>query len=349
MPQIALGNLPKFASAAVKRISLLPLTPKTQKIENQFPQLFIPTKLTIKNLNPRFKLKLMQCQMYRPSRNARYPIRYPPRGRIVQPTRLMQSNQPLKQSTAGVAHTLAQAQSDLTEEQSKDNFDRVANMAREAYDIGKEIMGMINVEYKRYQGAVLTFQPTSGNIICSQTATQTNGHFNFFTEILQGDDDAQRVGDSIKVQNLVMKMECRANAGGAQPYYIKVIFYWDESNQIDRTFANVSGAGSTTGLLENLTENISLCTMATKDYDGDIKTKILHEKLIKVGATLATESDSVSQHEFNLKINRHTQYENNTNTVNSGALKCLVMSSAVSGDLNRPSVSLYYQVYYTDD
>lgn len=274
--------------------------------------------------------------------NARYNTNVPYNNRS------MQSSTKRVQPPSGAGITLAQAQSDIQEE-SKDNFDRVASMARDAYTISKEIMGMINVEYKRYQGAIYSFQPTSGNIVCSQTTTQTVGHFNFFTEITQGDDDAQRVGDSIKVQDFIMKMECRAGAAGAQPYYIKVIFYWDESNQIDRTFATVSGVGSTTGLLEILTENTSLCTMATKDYDGDIKTKILEEKIIKVGPTLATVSDSVSQHHFRLRINRHTQFENNSNVLNSGTLKCLIMSSAVSGDLNRPSVSLYYQVYYTDD
>lgn len=210
-------------------------------------------------------------------------------------------------------------------------------------------MGMINIEYKRYQGIIYSFQPSASNIVCSQTSTQTVGHFNFFTEIAQGDDDAQRVGDSIKVQNFIMKYELRAGAAAAQPYYVRLLFYWDETNQIDRTFANSTGVGSTTGLLDNLTENNTLCTLATKDYDGDIKTKVLYEKLHRVSAPLASEAFSVQQHEINLKIDKHTQFENNSNTLNSGTLKCLIMGSGLVADAARPSISMYYQVYYTDD
>lgn len=227
---------------------------------------------------------------------------------------------------------------DDRDKHDKDNFDEVAQIARSGYKLARELMGELNVEYKIIQGLSSDIRPDSAGAD-SLTVSILNS-------CTQGDTDTTRNGDSIKISNLMFRGHI-ANMYAAitktDYYWVRCIVYWTHGcDSIAHAFpTNIS---STDGLLDYLYKGTDFADLAPKDYDLDANTKILWDK------TWSINSNSVS-HRFEklIKVNRHTQYENDSGTIATGTLKCIWISNVPVAVTNRPQVDFAYRVYFVDN
>lgn len=224
------------------------------------------------------------------------------------------------------------------EDHDRDNFDEVAQIARSAYKIGKELMGELNVEYKLIENNTFGVQPTNDAAVAGST--------NILNQCIQGVTDTSRTGDSIKCSNLMLRGRIFATASGASSlltYVVRIIVFRVLSEQaITAVFP--ANAADTTGLLDYIYKGSTLAPYAALDYDSDARPHILWDKKFMI-------DPYHPQHEFAklIKLNFHTQFDNNTNTINTGALKMVLLSQAPSTDVNRPTVDWLSRVYFLDN
>jgi hypothetical protein len=227
----------------------------------------------------------------------------------------------------------------LAQRPSRDNFDRVASIAREAYEMAKVIRGELNVE--KYMFA-------TGSTVLLTSITWGNGGVSptLMNGIPQGDQEGNRAGDSIKMTSLMMDL--RVNTTRANPFptnvndYVKlVIFYVPGTNVISTNFG--TSAGDVAGLLENSYVSSVLAPFAPRDYDGNSKGKcqILHEHLFKLSA-----ENPDQHHRAIVRLNKKTQFENNTTVVNTGGLFYTLVGDSTASVTN---ASFQFRLHYVDN
>lgn len=222
--------------------------------------------------------------------------------------------------------------------EEKDSFDEVANMARSAYKIGRVLLGELNVEYKLIENKVEGLLPDwTGATTFSNSLVNTCS---------QGQTDTTRSGDSIKIQNLMLRGF--VSSGNSiltftNPTFVRCVVYWQKNTDvITQVFPSL--VDTQNGILDFYLKGLPLATNAPKDYDLDSTTTILYDKTWTI-------SSNEPYHIFNklIKINRHTQYENNTNVISSGALRVAFLSNQSNAVTTRPTVSWATRVYFIDN
>lgn len=208
-------------------------------------------------------------------------------------------------------------------------FSRVARMgmkyatagstAMVALRLAKRVADAVNTEYKEIQ-----------TLSSSQTPPNSGTIYTLNT-VAQGDDFNQRIGDSIKVQNLTLRGKILPPAMSNAAEFIRLTIFWDKQNVI-----------STGGLLWNNAGG-SLAPFSQKTEDTKYQSKVLYDKVWK----LIPNTDNDAQHfQVVLPINLHTHYSGNTTTIKDGALKmCLISDSTTAAHL----VSFDSIVSYTDN
>lgn len=224
-------------------------------------------------------------------------------------------------------------------ERDHDNFDEVADIARRSYKLVKEVMGELNVEYKMLQQLATSFQPTWGSaggnsmVLVNQSS--------------QGNTDGTRNGDRIKISNFYIAGRIASNATAAQqPYTVRCIVYWQKGPDTV-TVQFPTALGNQTGLLDFDFDQTSLATSAPKDYDLDDTTEILWDKVWHV--SVLPSDGAIHTFKKLIKIQRHTQYENNSNVINNGVLRVCWVSDASSATADRPLVTYLSRVYFVDN
>jgi len=205
----------------------------------------------------------------------------------------------------------------------KDNFDEVADMARSAYRIGQEIKDTINTEHKQFVVAQTSTSVTSSGSILATVQSMA-----------QGDDSNQRVGDSIKCQNLTLRWTGEVSSA-SNVARLRLIIFWDEANVITSVAQFLQYVGSFQSVISG------------KVYDNRFLSKVLYDKTMTINKQITSASGYFPIREKIIKINKHTQFDTSTTTVVTGALKMLAISDNVSASV--VNITFNALLSYTDD
>lgn len=243
-------------------------------------------------------------------------------------------------TTDDQSHNQSTTLQSRTEE--RDNFDRIASIAREAYDATRVIMGELNVEQKMYQ-------PINGATNTAFTYTNYDWGNTFgivnLNGVAQNVNEAGRTGDSIKMTNLTLDWRLQATAaltGNTVSYVTLVIFYCPGNSVVGSAFG--TAANSTNGVLEFLSGSSAISPWAPKDFDGNAK-----QRVVIVGRhTLKVHTnDPSSHHHFFIKLHKKTQWENDSAVINTGYLGFFLVSDTSLQTLTTSTVCS--RLYFVDN
>lgn len=174
---------------------------------------------------------------------------------------------------------------------------RVADMAYKGYRLASRLAKMVNVEYKQnttsFAGASYPTYVGTINNLCDPA---------------QGDTDITRDGDSIKVQKL--HAEGVVYGDGTNNSTLRVIIFWDTQNKVS----------AVTDLLE--VTGSAVAPFSPKVYDKRFQTKVLWDRKFNTFPT----GRATIPFKIDIPIGMHTNFDNGTQTITSGALKILVIS-----------------------
>jgi len=217
----------------------------------------------------------------------------------------------------------------------QDSFDEVADLARNGYRLASRIAEMVNIETKAYtMGQTAGIPDPVMTTVAFNWSSMTNGILN---DPGLGDQDFQRIGDSIKIHNLKLN-GLLFRASGVDTIAMRVILYWDEGN--------MSPNGTDVLYASGFGQVGSITTF--KDWDKRKNTRILHDETFILTATAGSINNFGGNfHHFKIskKLGLHTQFEAGTQTIVTGALRIMFLS-------NSPSNSTAYftsEIQYTDD
>lgn len=220
-------------------------------------------------------------------------------------------------------------------EREKDGFDEVAAVARSAYRIASKIKDVINIETKSFMFGQSSGSPDP----VPQTASFASSGLTPVTlnQPTLGDNDYQRIGDSIKIHHLDLLLRV-TKPNSIPDVGLRIVVFWDESNQIT----------STTQLFYSTLLSTGLATLSPKDWDQRHDSRFLYDKHVNMQSDTwngANYDAQVKYFHIKLPIGLHTQFEEGTTTINTGALKFTVLSD------QGVNSSLIWQsrITYTDD
>jgi len=187
--------------------------------------------------------------------------------------------------------------------------------AHKALRLAKRLADAVNTEYKFHE------QQFSGSVDYNGTLTS------LMVGLSQGTADTQRIGDSMKLQNLIMRFYLsRATSDSL----VRVIIFHDPQSKINAVTDLLQVTGSVFAVL------------SSKNYDKRFESKVLYDK------TFALDGDETTiQRSFTLPLNWHTQFQNGGTTINTGDLRVVFISNQVTTNL--PNVVYQSRVTYTDN
>lgn len=202
-------------------------------------------------------------------------------------------------------------------------------MARDAYRIGKELLGELNVEQKVIVTGPSQFTPDytgSGGALLNSCS--------------QGVTDSTRNGDSIKISNL--KLHWYAVCATAGSYLVRCIVYWQPGpDQLTLAFPTTISAQD--GLMDFTMRGTYMAPLCTKDYDNEHKSLILYDKTF----VLQPGNESIKFDTPLINVDRHTIFENDSSTINNGVLRVIWISNAAASANLVVSYNAY--VYFIDN
>lgn len=186
-------------------------------------------------------------------------------------------------------------------------------VAYNAMRLALRLKDMVNTEYKY--------------VDITDTASATySGYFATLNNIAQGVTDSTRIGDSCKLQNLTLRGSITRNGTDG---HVRIMVIWDKQ-------AKASAASS---ILENT--GSAYATLSPKKYDNRFQTKVLKDFRVHV-----TTDSPIKEFNMVIPINQHTQYDAATNTIDTGALRLLIISDMAS---SQPLTAYYSRLTYTDN
>lgn len=225
-------------------------------------------------------------------------------------------------------------------DEDEDTFDEVADMARSGYRLAKRLADLINVETKCYYYGQNASFPTP------QTVTNNVTWLGMTPETINqptvGDLDFQRIADSIKIQHLdiIVHIGVAAQSVPNIPE-IRMVVFWDET----------ASTNTQNQVLEDAFFGTPLVTHIPKDWDEKASTKILldHTYDTVKYAQLNAAGTNVDTKPFGFRhsipINKHTQFENGTQVIVTGALKVFFVSNSSS----TVPITWTSRILFTDD
>lgn len=194
----------------------------------------------------------------------------------------------------------------------------VADMAYKGFKLASHLAGLVNIEMKH--------QDISNNVTPSRTGT-----IQILNAIPQGDTDVSRDGDSLKMQHYSLHGRITHNSSSVQAgQQVRVMIIFDDQVKV----------GTAADVLNQTTTQYAV--LSHKDYDKRFQTKVLYDRTFLVNPQ---RPDMIFN--INLNINKHTQYEAGTTTVNTGSLKMLYISD--EGSANLPGFEYTSRLTFTDN
>lgn len=206
--------------------------------------------------------------------------------------------------------------------------DDVWAVAKGAWNIGKKVLRLINVEHKHKVIAISRSVDSNGVCIPLFHNDATYSH-----AVTQGDAKDQRNGNSIKPLTMSMKGTCwvpkatTAASGGDQ---LRVIIFKHQQNN-----------GQTVGVTDYLqTNNVR----DFKNYDNRFQFKTIYDRTFNLNV-LVNNMNSIN---FTKKLFGHMTYETGSNDIETGAYYLLLLSTTnVAGNL--PEIRAHWRMTYTDN
>lgn len=190
--------------------------------------------------------------------------------------------------------------------------------AYSAFKLARRLADAVNIEYKE--------RDTASSITPSWTGSVAS----LVGNIAQGDGNAERVGDSIKLQNLTARMI--VTPGSTNTEYLRVIFFHDKQNAITTGAQLLQNVGSIQAII------------SPKNEDNKYMTKILYDKVIPI---VPTSAKAVFKDHIVIPLNWHTHYTAGSTTVKDGDLKVAFFSSVTTN--SQALLSYNFWVSYTDN
>lgn len=176
-------------------------------------------------------------------------------------------------------------------------------------------MGELNVEQKLYVPL------NGGNASLAISAYDYANTFNLSSQgqlnaIPQSVAEAGRTGDSIKMTTLTLDWRLQATAaltGNTVAYVTLAIYYCPGATTVQSIFG--ASASAKDGLFDFINSSSALTPWAPKDYDSDAKPRavIVGRKTMCVHV-----NQPASHHHFHIKLNKKTQFENDSSTFPAG-------------------------------
>lgn len=189
-------------------------------------------------------------------------------------------------------------------------------IAWKALRLARKVANAVNVEYKHL------------NILDTSTASY-NGYFAQINNCLQGTTDSNRIGDSIKCQNLTLR--ATMTRAGSTDSKVRCLVIWDKQAKTT----------SASDVLEQ-TGN-SYAPLSPKNYDKRFQTKVLFDRTV-----ILTSNDPQREIDVVIPIDQHTQYVGASNVVNTGFLGLIFISDQVAG-ATAPAIQYYARMTFTDN
>lgn len=206
--------------------------------------------------------------------------------------------------------------------------DDVWAVAKGAWNIGKKVLRLINVEHKHKIIAISKTIDSNG--ICIPMFHNDASHTHAVT---QGDSRDQRNGNSIKPLTMSLKGTCwvpkttTAPSGGDQ---LRVIL-----------FKHLQNNGQTVNVTDYLASNN---VRDFKNYDNRFQYKTLYDKIFNLNI-LNSNMRSIN---FTKKLFGHMTYETGSNDIETGAYYLLLISTT-SGVGSMPEFRAHWRMTYTDN
>jgi len=229
----------------------------------------------------------------------------------------------------------------MEKESERDTFDEVADMARSGYRLAKKIADLVNIEAKCYYLGQTQINPVPVPVTYNSNWSSTT--LVTLNDPTMGDNDYQRISDSIKVQHLDIMLHARSPAQYLNhiPAF-RVVVLWDETNHL--LAANE--------ILEAAFFSTYLITTMPKDWEEKSNSKILYDKLHKPYRDTYGYKDGsgfagcgTAMERVSIPINLHTQYDVGTTTIVTGALKMFIVSDSAT----EIPIIMTSRIIYTDD
>lgn len=181
----------------------------------------------------------------------------------------------------------------------------------------RQLADAVNIEYKEYE-------------VQSNPTPDYNGAIVNLCVPAQGVANNQRVGDSLKMQNITFRGYVKAGPSNAES--IRLLIFIDKQNQI------------TTGnqLLDNT--GTGYATLGSKNEDNKYISRIIYDRTFSVSPGYRP----IIHFEGVIPVNTHEHFTAGTTTLKDNALKQMVISDLASGSASATVVWCSY-VSYTDD
>lgn len=190
-------------------------------------------------------------------------------------------------------------------------------LAYRAFRMAKKLSNAINTEYKAY------------DVTSVAGSVDYNGGVSSLAALIsQGTTDNQRIGDSLKLQNLTLRYIGVRNTADS---ILRVMVIFDPQNKISAVTDVLAATGS------------AISVVSPKNYDKRFYSNVLYDRTM----TLTSADHPYVIEDIVIPVDKHVQYSGGTTTVNTGDLKLLVISNVVTTNL--PTLTYYARLTYTDD
>lgn len=205
----------------------------------------------------------------------------------------------------------------------------IGDMAVAGFNMAKKIVRLINVEKKHY---------TTNSI----TQADYNGTYIDLCDPVQGLDQDERQGDSIKPLHMTIRGHIApSSSGGTYQYCRIVIFRYKDENGVALT-PNM--------ILDPNFVGTSSAHLCGKNWDKKFHSKILFDKVFTVGYPAASSGNlpATRTFKFQKKLFGHINWSDSSSTEEGGGLYMLVISNQASAT-NAPAVQWVSRATYTDN
>jgi len=191
----------------------------------------------------------------------------------------------------------------------------IAKMAAAAYFTSKALKKSNNIEYKIHE-------------LTNNASYDYNGTVSsLLSGLSQGTQDTQRIGDSMKNQNLTFRFYTSRNTADS---IVRIMVIRDDQNKISAVTDVLQASGS------------AFSVLSPKNYDKRFQSKILYDR------TFVLDVDQTTiKREMVIPLGFHSQFQSGGTTINTGDIKLLIVSNLVTSNL--PSVAWYSRVTFTDN
>jgi len=205
----------------------------------------------------------------------------------------------------------------------KSNYNSYANTAIKALRVANQVRQLVNTEFHYHDTST------------TQSPVDYNGDVGSLMDIPQGDGDDERQGDSIRMKNLTMQGMVEYDAAGSlDNQVVTIMILLDKQNKVSLAADVLEASYIATGI----------APFAPKDRDKMYQTKMLAKRTVSVNA-----DKPLSRFKINLSnINFHTQYENETTTINTNDLKLLIISNDPSAT-DGPNITYIARLTFIDN